>query len=186
MRRAILAFALALVLLLTGCVVQSIHGLYTENDLVFDPALIGTWAEKENPNLWTLEKNGEKAYTLSYTENQVTAKFETRLVRLGPYLFLDTYPKDAELKNSVLAFHLMPAHLFTRIWIEKDTIRYAALDYEWMKKQLEEKKVTLSHEIEDGSVILTGSTKELQAFLQKYADDPEAFPNPKIMHRVVH
>lgn len=186
MRRAVLAFALTLVLFLTGCVVQSIHGLYTENDLVFDPALIGTWTEKENPNPWTLEKNGEKTYTLSYTENQVTAKFEAHLVRLGPYLFLDTYPTDAELKNSVLAFHLMPSHLFTRIWIEKDTLRYAALDYDWMKKQLEEKKITLPNEIEDGSVILTASTKELQAFILKYAGDPEAFSKPKILHRVTH
>ncbi len=183
MRKVTLALALGLTLFLSGCVVQSIHGLYTEKETVFDPALVGTWKDQEN-GLWTLEKSGEKAYTLSYTENQVPAKFEARLVRLGPYLFLDTFPKDAGIKNSALAFHLMPTHLFTRIWIEKDTLRYAVLNFDWMKKMLAENKAMLAHETEEDWIILTASTKDLQAFIQKYADDPEAFPNPVTLHRV--
>ena len=44
MRALKLTVALGLVVLLAGCF-PSLHPLYTEEDLVYDSALVGTWTE---------------------------------------------------------------------------------------------------------------------------------------------
>jgi hypothetical protein len=67
MRAIKLMVALGLVAFMAGCV-PSLHPLFTEEDLVYDPALVGTWAEKEGEDIWTFRKSGENAYDLIYTE----------------------------------------------------------------------------------------------------------------------
>ena len=40
---------------LAGCI-QTLHPLYTENDLTFDAALIGVWGEDNSKETWAFEK----------------------------------------------------------------------------------------------------------------------------------
>ena len=182
MRAIKLMIALGLAALMAGCV-PSLHPLFTEEDLVYDPALVGTWAEKEGEDIWTFRKSGENAYDLIYTEEGVPARFDAHLVRIGEFLFLDTYPGEPDIKNGFYLVHLVPAHTFLRIWIERDILRYAMLDLDWLKKMIAEKKVDIAHEQVDGGIVLTASTKELQEFFLKYAEDDEAFSDLKELHR---
>ena len=182
MRAIKLMVALGLVMLVAGCV-PSLHPLYTDEDLVYDPALVGTWTEEESEDTWTFRKSGEKAYDLIYTEGGVPARFDAHLVRVGEFLFLDTYPGEPDIKNNFYLIHLIPAHTFLRIGIEGDVLRYAMLDLDWLKKMISEKKVDIGHEEIEGGILLTASTKELQAFFLKYAEDERAFPDPKELHR---
>lgn len=182
MRAIKLMVALGLVAFMAGCV-PSLHPLFTEEDLVYDPALVGTWAEKEGEDICTFRKSGENAYDLIYTEEGVPARFDAHLVRIGEFLFLDTYPGEPDIKNGFYLVHLVPAHTFLRIWIEGDVLRYAMLDLDWLKKMIAEKKVDIAHEQVDGDILLTASTKELQEFFLKYADDDKAFPDLKELHR---
>ena len=182
MRTIRLLVALGLAALMAGCV-PSLHPLFTEEDLVYDPALVGTWAEEEGEDIWTFRKSGENAYDLIYTEEGVPARFDAHLVRIGEFLFLDTYPGEPDIKNGFYLVHLVPAHTFLRIWIEGDVLRYAMLNLDWLKKMIAEKKVEIGHEQVDGDVVLTASTKELQEFFLKYADDDKAFPDLKDLHR---
>ena len=49
-------------LMLAGCV-PSLNPLYTEEDLIFEPKLVGVWAENaEAKERWTFEQAGEKDY----------------------------------------------------------------------------------------------------------------------------
>ena len=182
MRAAKLMFTLGLVLLLTGCV-PSLHPLYTEEDLVYDPALVGTWTEEESEDTWTFRKIGDTAYDLIYTEEGVPARFEAHLVKVGEFLFLDTYPGEPDIKNDFYLIHIIPAHIFLRIEIEGDVLRYAMLDLDWLKKMISEKKVDIGHEEMEGGILLTAPPKKLQAFLSKYAEDEKAFPDPRELHR---
>lgn len=182
MRAVKLVVALGLAAVMAGCV-PSLHPLFTEEDLVYDPALVGTWAEKEGEDICTFRKSGENAYDLIYTEEGVPARFDAHLVRIGEFLFLDTYPGDPDIKNDFYLIHLIPAHTFLRIWIEGDVLRYAMLDLDWLKRMISEKKVEIGHEQVDGGIVLTASTKELQEFFLKYADDDKAFPDLKELHR---
>ena len=182
MRTTVVIVALGLAVLMAGCV-PSLHPLFTEKDLVYDPALVGTWAEKESEDTWTFLKSGDKAYDLIYSQKGVPAQFEAHQVQLGEFLFLDTYPQEPGIKNDLYMIHLIPAHTFSRIWIEGNVLRLAMLDIDWLKEMIAEKKVDIAHERVDGGIVLTASTKELQEFFLKYADDDKAFPDPKELHR---
>ena len=182
MRALKLMVALGLATLVAGCV-PSLHPLYTDEDLVYDPALVGTWTEEESEDTWTFRRVGDKSYDLIYTEGGVPARFDAHLVQLGESLFLDTYPGEPDIKNDFYLIHLVPAHTFSRIQIEGDILRYAMLDLDWLRRMISEKKVSIAHEQVDGGVLLTASTTELQEFFIKYADDDKAFPDPTELHR---
>lgn len=169
--------ALGIALLLASCV-QSLHPLYTEKDLIFEPALVGTW-ESEGGNLWIFLKSDEKSYDLVYTEKETPAKFSAHLVKLGNYRFLDLYPMSVDLKNDLQQASILYTHTIFRVWLEKDTLRLAILEHDWLKKMVDEKKVSVKHEVVDKRVVLTASTGELQQFILAHADNPEAFPKPK-------
>ena len=61
-------FALVLLLTLAGCVF-SLHPLYTDEDLVFDPALVGTWAQDNSGNTWEFGKGNRNNYELVIRES---------------------------------------------------------------------------------------------------------------------
>jgi hypothetical protein len=182
MRAVKLMAALGLVVLVAGCV-PSLHPLFTEDDLVYDPALVGTWAEEEGEDTWTFRKFGDNVYNLIYTEEGVPARFDAHLVQLGEFLFLDTYPGEPDIKNGFYLIHLVPAHTFSRVSIEENVLRYAMLDLDWLKKMISEKQVDITHEQVDGGILLTASTKELQEFFLRHGDDDKAFPDSKELHR---
>jgi hypothetical protein len=167
----------AIALLLAGCVVPSLHPLFTEEDLVFDPNLVGTWAEDGDEDTWTFQEAGDNAYEFTYTEKGTPAQFQAHLARLDKFLFLDTYPQEPDIENDLYKLHLIPAHNFFKIWIKGDTLRLASLDPDWLKDMIDQKKVNIAHERVDDSIVLTAPTKALQDFVLRYAEDAKAFPD---------
>lgn len=172
-----------------GCL-RSVHKLYTNKDLVYEPRLEGKWYEKDGRSLWTFTRDGERRYELLYDQHSskqeipgngefTAAKFEAHLVRLGTSLFLDLFPKDVVSRNDLFAVHVIPAHTFSRVDLSKDTLRLAMLDHEWFKGMVDEGKISIQYEeIDKGQYVLTAQVPELQKLVLTYADDPEAFTNP--------
>lgn len=167
----------AIALLIASCV-QSLHPLYTDKELVFEPRLVGTW-KGEGGNLWIFLKSGDKAYELIYTEKGSPAKFSAHLVKLGKFLFLDLFPQSPELKNDLQQAHLLNVHTFSRLWLEDDTLRLAMLEQDWLKKMITQKKIQIKHERLGDGIVLTASTKDLQKLALNYANNSDAFPIPK-------
>jgi len=182
MRYAIIVVGGLCAVMLAGCV-PSLHPLYTDDVIVLDSLLAGSWVNEGGNETWEFYDTMNRSYELFYTEDEVPAHFETHLVRLGDYLFLDTYPDDDEIENDFYKLHLVPAHIFGRVWISLDTLRLSLLDADWLKKNLEKGSVKLAHEIVDGSLVLTAEPEKLQAFAKKYADDPDAFAEPTVLTR---
>ena len=187
-----IAFALAV--LIAGCV-RSLHPLFTEKDLIFEPTLVGTWVDGDGKDTWTFQKSKDKSYTLIHFQHEHgkfmegketgdTARFEVKLGRLGNFFFLDIYPEEPTIKNDLYKIHLIPAHTFSRMWLEGDELRLSMLDNDWLKKMIAEGKVQITHEKIDGDVILTAPTEELQKLVLKYAEDTKAFPEPGKLHRL--
>lgn len=182
MRSANILILLGVAILFTGCV-PSLHPLFTDKDLVFDPALVGTWVDEDGKSTWTFQKSGENAYELVYTENEEPAKFQAHLLKLGDFLFLDIFPEESEMKNGLYKGLLIPAHGFSRIWIEGDSVRLAYLDPDWLKGMIDKKKIKIDYDLIDQTIILTAQTNELQNFALKYAEDNKAFSNKSELHR---
>jgi hypothetical protein len=193
-----LVFTIMFLAFFTGCV-PSLHPLYTQDDLVFEPGLVGKWSpmeEGEEGEVWRFVKAGESGYRLIIEPKEEKkdsqedrpaqrAEFDARLLKLGDHMFLDLYPEQPKFENDFYMMHLVPAHSFFKISIEGDILKLVMLDYDWLEKMLEKRKIKLKHErLEDGPIVLTASTKELQKFFKKYADNRDAFQNPGLMRRI--
>jgi len=171
--------AIAIVLFMTGCWTLSVHPLYFEKDLVFDPALIGVWGEKETGDgpgdIWTFMKSDEKSYRLLIREEDgEEGFFEAHLVKIDKFLFLDLYPEEPEGVNDFYMSHVIPAHSFMRVSLEGHVLRFAILDSQWLEESIQQKKVLIKHEIRDDVIVLTASTAQLQEFVMTYVET--AFP----------
>jgi hypothetical protein len=157
--------------LAVACVpIPCLHALYTEDDQVTDPYFAGKWVD-EDQSVWKIEKRADKEYWLRISKDgeQEEMEFELHLVKLGSFLFLDARQKDPHD-----GCFLRP-HLIGRVWIEKDEVRIALLDDDWVKEQIEARKLGLRHEMTDDGIVLTASTKELQEAAVLYAQDEKAF-----------
>jgi len=177
-----IAFVLGLPLLLAGCAPEaSLNPLFTENDVVFDPALVGTWRgmdRKDESNagkpVWAFGKSGENAYSLVVTADGKRTDYKAHLVKVGQYLFFDALPDPPDGAFGDYLY-LVPTHVFGRIWMEGGTARIAFLDDEWTKKMVDENRLRIAHTRVEDAVVLTAATKDLQRFVLKYADNEQAF-----------
>lgn len=181
-------------LFLTGCV-PSLHPLFTDSDVVFDHQLLGAWSQGDSKDSWTFEKSGAKAYRLTTTDRPFavggkpggkrSGRFEAHLCQLGKYIFLDLYPQDTQAAaTDFYKAHLIAAHSFLKVSLDGDDLHLAPLSHDWAENMIARKKFEIAHEVLDGgAVVLTASTQELQAFVLKHAEDPEAFAEAEAFHR---
>jgi len=196
MNRTKYVAVLIIIILIAGCV-RSLYPLFTEDDIIFNPKLIGTWSETDGKNTWIFQKSGEKNYELRYFQAEYgdvlgkmergdTAKFIAQLGKLGKYYFLDISPGETntKVKNGFYNFHLLPVHSISRIWLEGDTVRLSLLDNDWLKRMIDNNAFKISHSRISDQIILTASTEELQDFVVRYAENNKAFPKPGELHRV--
>lgn len=190
MRAVMAVVCLALVALLPGCVVQSLHPLYTEQQPAFEPALVGVWEEvndegaSEDASVWTFEGVENKAYRLTAQFGDDRTTQQVHLVRLGDSMFLDLFPDPPQDCLEPYALSLVGVHLFMRVWLEGDELRLAHLNSDWLDEQIEQGAIVIKHEsVDEDALLLTAATKDLQQLLIKHADNPEMFEDPVLLHR---
>ncbi len=184
------------ILLLSGCV-RSLFPLFTDEDIIFEPKLIGTWVERDGKNTWTFEKAGEKAYTLLHFEAEYdnkmgkkipgdTTKFIAQLGQLDKNIFLDIYPgkPDTKVKNGFYNFHLLPVHTISQVWLDGDLLKLSLLDNDWLERMIDNNAFKITHARLGDQIILTASTEELQQLVIRYAENTKAFPNPAEFQRM--
>ncbi len=164
-------------LLFLGCPVRSLQPLLLEKDVVFDPNLLGQWAE--NGESFTFQQWGKNGYRILWTDAKDTVVYRAQLGGLGKAWFLDSFPPDAG-KND---YHLLESHLISQIWTTGDTLRISLLEGDWLREMIDAKRLAISHVRRDSEIILTASTEELQKLVVKYANDAGAFAEPGIFIR---
>lgn len=175
-------------LLLSGCVVLSVYPFYTAKDVVFEPALVGTWSEhgphEDADEFWRFERSGEKTYRLTQVHSKGTNGYEALLFRLKGQTFLDFCPTNFMPEQ-------LPLHYLAKITQVEPTLRYQVLDYKWLGNLVKEKPKTIRHifiaespdDTNKNQLVLTASTRELQAFLLKHSRNEDAFTEIEEMQR---
>jgi hypothetical protein len=169
---------------LSGCVVQCIHPLFTEREYVGYPGLIGTWVQKEDGGeevgVWTFEQN-ERQYKLTHTdEKKRKAVFNVAAGKIGTNVFFDFSLQDplpGGQLNDLASAGLIAAHAFVKIVKTNDALLLVAMNYEWLEKHLAGNPKAIAHVVQDKRFILSASTADLQAFVAKHAHDDKAFAN---------
>ena len=182
-------FVIIPVIFITSCTVHSFYPLYTENELIKDDRILGSWRTitgKDSPSdtiYWDIAFNQNKdktnkfTYTLNLHYNNLledSAIFQLHLVKLDGNIFLDFFPEDGNIKNDLFTNHLMPVHTFAKLEIE-DEIKITWFDSDWLQKLFEQNKIRMRHEKNNDTILLTAKPEELQKFIIKYAHDEKAY-----------
>jgi hypothetical protein len=172
---------------LAGCI-PSLHPLYTDKDVVYDPRLIGVWSDPNKPDIgtWEFRPAEPNNYKLIYTDkDKAVGSFWVHLVKIDGMLFLDLFPIDPNLsQNGFYQLHLLPAHTFMKIEQIEPTLKMRFMEGDILEKKPE----LLKHEVlEDNGnkkLVLTASTRELQEFMRKHSGDKDVFGEPSDMKRM--
>ena len=177
---------IGLLLLLNACI-PSLHPLYTPETLAFRRDLNGTWESSDDSGVytWHFEPDEEqKSYSLIFSmEESKKERYEVHLVKLGSHYFLDLYPDDHQEVQGTLAYSL-PTHSFGRIDFGDGQVLISLFDYDWLERLFKERKIRMKHEtVDDGTIVLTASSEELQGFVLKYADEAEAYMEPMVLRK---
>ena len=175
MRRLFWITLLGAALANLGCVVPSLHPLFTDNDLVFDPALIGPWEEGEE-SLWVFERSSGNSYQLILASEDEMSLFDAHLLQLGPHQFLDLYPQAASREDTLGGLHLLPVHTFCKLIWAGESLQLVPMNLGWLEEGIRSGSLELDHAWTDGELLLTAPTEELQSLVALHADDPAAFP----------
>lgn len=183
--------------LLGGCVpVMSLNPLYTKENVVFDEKLPGTWVDDPNgPEMtWRFERldQPDNSYKLIFTgEDGLKGSFIARIAKLKDSLFMDIYPDkipwDLEDPNEsewpYNSLFLIPAHTFVKVDSLGPSLNLRLILEGQLKKLIEENPDAIAHVVVEDRPVLTASTKELQAFVLKYADGDKLFTDTIVLQR---
>ncbi|MHC4215976.1 MAG: hypothetical protein ACYSWP_21710 [Planctomycetota bacterium] len=176
--------------LLGGCVpVMSLNPLYEQENIIFDQKLVGVWMDDVNDPeiIWDFNRPdpNKNEYRLFYaSEEGKQGIFKVHLVKLKEQLFLDVFPdsfpsgrgNNDDLKLEYNVFFFTPTHTFVKVNSLAPRLNIQITNSEELEKLLEDDPNAIEYvEVESGWLVLTSSTKEIQSFVLKYADDKRLF-----------
>ena len=195
-----------LIIFLSSCL-KTLHPIFTENDIVYEPKLLGSWKTDNQGNKGTalitnlaaensirlpekISAIKQKGYLVINIDEKgtITSQHIAFLARIGKHHYFDYYPADTKEHRKLDEFfglHFVKMHTSYRVEILEDGgFELSQLDEGFITNLIEEKKIRISHETDgDDNIVITASTKELQQYLFKYGDEPSAYRSEKTIFK---
>ena len=171
---------LASMLILAGCIVQSVGRFHTKESACRVPPVAGEWRlldEKGTPvpgRSWKFKG----VRVIAFDNGGLPAEIEVAYFRAGNAFFLDsTAGEPAGGSNHWWTMHVFPVHVVSKIEFDEKSLTLIPIDYTWMEKAVKEGTVSLPHiySDKDNMVLFTASPEEWMEFLKKYASDEDVF-----------
>ncbi len=128
---ALLAATLALAAA-PGCLVLSLHPVYEDEAIGFDPALVGAWQDTEDRASMTIERGEWKSYRVHYVHPIEAGDLTAYLTAIDDTRYLDLMPARGEDRGAFL----IPVHLILRVRLEGDRLELTPLSYDWFFDRL--------------------------------------------------
>src|SRR5262245_3652102 len=135
--------------------IVSLHPLYDDRTLVFEPGLIGSW-KADDPALdekWIFQQSDERTYRLLLREGSGTTEFDAGLTQIAGFLYLDLSARGGNLTG-------IPGHVVARLQIGSGDLHLTELNGPWMRQRLAQ-GAELSHFETRERLVVTASTTEL-------------------------
>lgn len=162
---------LSLLFVLPGCV-RSLHPFYIDSQLVTDPAIVGSWVDKESKMVVTLSPRPDsKEYAVeivSREEKEKPSHLIAHVAKLGDQMIIDFLPDPKEEIGTFELAHMVPVHSFMLLKIQPNGLEVRAMNVDWYKKYMKDHPADLKFEKSDDSqdeYLLTGPTEQLQTFI---------------------
>jgi len=201
-----------LILAIAGAVfscIPSLYPLYHKKDLITDEKLDGFFGDPQGGGIidldsgeywkfeqlrretadklegdWKSYKSGF-TYKLSIMESGIAEDFAVHLLKLGEDLYLDFLPVDFEIRHYFLEMHLAPAHIFAKVELTEEFLVLHFINLEWLQDLIEDDRIRISHlDLNDGRILLTAKTDEIQKFILKYGNDSTTFIDADTLPRL--
>jgi len=156
---------LSSLLMLSGCF-YTLNPIYTDKDVVFDPALTGDWVQVNgNRVLAFAQEGGENRYRLTYRDGAATQEYAVHLVELEGRRFLDFYPSPGGAPKSLSP--VMPLHAIALVNQTGASLKLSFPNSQWMTRNI----APLGEDI-----VFTGTTEQTQQLLRRLLENQgEAF-----------
>ena len=206
MKRTIIVTALLLCTMTFSSCLFTLHPLFTAKDLTFDPRLAGSWKIDKEGSIATFERGtpatfsklpeaiqqlAHKAYSVTVRNNEgVTEQmYYAFLLRIGANLYLDYFPAETprqQLYDSFYKQHFTPLHSMYKVRFNSDhSFDVCQFDKDYLDGLINKKQVRIHHETRyDGATLVTASTEELQQYVLKYGDVPQAYESAATYERL--
>jgi hypothetical protein len=176
MKKLIMVIAAAAAAVLSGCIVTSVCPFYTQNDLVFEPGIVGNWINlKSDGEVWKFDRSSDLAYRFTQIEENKATVMEAHAFKLQGQLLLEIASMERDT-------HVIPPRYLLKVRQLAPTLQLSELNHEWLKDLLADKPARLHHCLvqngdkpENRRVVLTGDTAELQAFVIAHLKDGAAW-----------
>jgi hypothetical protein len=176
--------------LLAGCWQKSVNPFYTANDLVAEPKLAGTWADRkesdEDRTIWKFTDAGDKRWDVVLHNKNEKYEFDGRVFKLGEARFLD-------FESKLRAVSTVPAHHLFRLVEVGAELKLAPLNTEWVQKWLRDHPGALAHatiidpehrnDREKDELALLADTKALQKFVREHMDEKDFFADATVLKK---
>ncbi|WP_272151091.1 hypothetical protein [Tenacibaculum aiptasiae] len=197
-RKVILGFC---ILLLSSCVVKSLHPFYTQDTISFDKNFIGEWKdskkgiwkvvsfmdeitknnpyEKMKPDDKKLYNEYKDSYYIQRNYKNKEVIFIATPFKIKNQKFLDFIPLDHQDDvDNLLESHSIYTHSLVKYDVKKNgEIEIRWLDEEKVGQLFKDKKIKIKHEtvgLAKDKYLLTASSNELQKFIKKYMSSDNA------------
>lgn len=188
MKRVLAYSVITGLLLMSSCLVSSLHPFYKAEDKIYDPVMEGYWID-EDSCIWTILPNmvstgflepqkHDSSYTITYYEDEGKISVLTAtLFQLNHVNYVDFLPDNNEehFTSDLTSFHHIPVHTLARVQYCADSILLYWFGDEWLNELFEQNRIRIRHETVDNHdyerQVLTATTEELQKFIRKYANE---------------
>lgn len=190
MFRSLSGAVLAVSLLAAGCATPSVHPIYTDDTLVTDPAVVGTWKQPGERPTYTLTRVGDGYHMVVKSDDPRDPEqweFAVRLTQIGAHRYADVtaVEEEREAHEDHWGPLFVPTHMFCRYALERDALDVWMLSRAWLRKAAGDGTVALaSTPLNKDTTLITAETLQLRAFLEKHGGDAAAFPDHTRLERV--
>ena len=178
MKTLFAGFLTAAAALFAGCVVTAVHPYYRDCDLVNEPALTGEWrraAGDADAEIWRFDTPVNRAWRLTIIEGRNTTALQARAFKLEGQLFLDLTPGEQDDP-------VAPPHFLLKVTPTSPGLRMSELNQVWLADLVARDPGAIRHQFVTGGetpgerrLVLEADTAELQAFVLKNLNTPEAW-----------
>jgi major membrane immunogen (membrane-anchored lipoprotein) len=179
MNRTILASLLAAALALPACS-HSHHARVADvSNVVTDPSFEGTW---RGTSRTAAVKHAGDGYSVTITDNSGSQTYDVNLLDINGKRFVEILVHDPKGSKEV------PVYLYGRLDIKGDTATYRRLRNEWLEaaaKTMEGVTYKSTSDVQPGTGgVVVRDAAHMHELLSKAAQDPAAFGEPEVAHRI--
>ena len=184
--RLCLALTLLAALLLSSCIVRSVHPWLKKENVIFEEDLLGGWVGVSAAGkdvAMTFVRGEGNTYEVQYSDTENHGVFVSALGKFGADYYLDFRPK--EHASGIDGMLMFPAHSVARLEIARDRLTVHLLDYGAFKA---EAKLDRLRDLrfawdDDDELVLTSPTDDLQRFLLGLSRDSKLYGLPLRLSR---